>query len=214
MKLPETDEERWRGRRLFRTDLFGEAVEGDAFGAGDVALVGVVREWREDEQATFSDCIEQGIGGFEELTEAIVGKEDDVTFLLQEHIEDIFLVLGDIRRNHDGAISGGFDATVHIIAEGLVVACFGFVNEVMADMDRLAVFFGEDEDITNGIVHAAVDFDIVLDAEKARFEALGSEAHGVHLDIADHGLELVLSEERAEEGAFPFPALFRSDMRG
>ena len=43
-------------------DLLGEAVEGDAFGAGDVALVGIVREGGEDEKATLGNGIKEGIG--------------------------------------------------------------------------------------------------------------------------------------------------------
>ena len=124
---------------------------------------------------------------------AVVGKEDDEAVFLEEDREDVFLVGGDIRRDHDRAISGGFDAIVHVIAEGLVIAGFGFVDEVMADMDRLAVFFGEEEDISDGIVHATVDFDVVLDTEEARLEALGGTANGVHLDIADHGTKLTMA---------------------
>ena len=69
-------------RRLYRTDFLGEAVEGDAFGTGDVSLVGVVLPRREDKQATLGNGIKEGIGGLEELTEAVVGEEDDKTILL------------------------------------------------------------------------------------------------------------------------------------
>ena len=68
--------------RLFRTDFLGEAIEGDALGTGDVSLVGVVLPRREDKQATLGDCIKESIRGFEELAEAVVGKEDDKTILL------------------------------------------------------------------------------------------------------------------------------------
>ena len=63
-------------------DLFGEAVEGDALGTGDVSLIGVMLPRREDKQAAFGNGIKEGIGGFEELTEAVVGEEDDKTILL------------------------------------------------------------------------------------------------------------------------------------
>ena len=63
-------------------DFFGEAVEGDTLGTGDVSLVRVVLPRREDKQAALGDSIKEGIGGFEELTEAVVGKEDDKTILL------------------------------------------------------------------------------------------------------------------------------------
>lgn len=184
-------------------DFFGEAVEGDAFGAGDAAFVGVVLPWREDEKAALSDGIKKGIGRLEKLTEAVIGEEDDEAVFLEEDREDVLLVGGDKRRDHDRAISGGFDAIVHIVAEGLVVAGFGFINEVVTDMDGLAVFFREEEDIADGIVHAPVDLDIVLDAEETGFEALGGKAGGVHLDIANHRLELVVGGHRAEERLVP-----------
>ena len=79
------------------------------------------------------------------------------------------------------------------------MACFGLVDEAMADMDWLAVVLREEEDISDGIIHATVDFDVVLDAEEARLEALGGKAGGVHLDVADHRLELVVRGHRAEE---------------
>ena len=63
-------------------DLFGEAIEGDALGTGDVSLIGVMLPRREDKQATLGNGIKESIGGFEELTEAVVCEEDDKTILL------------------------------------------------------------------------------------------------------------------------------------
>jgi len=130
-------------------------------------------------------------------------------------MEDLLFVLRDERRDHDRALASGENTAVLVIAEGLVVAVFnGIFDPHTADVNGAVVVVLEKGDVAHGAVGAAGDVDVGLDAEEAGFEALGGEAHGVHLDVADHGLELVLGEERAEKGTFPFPALFRSDMRG
>ena len=93
--------------------------------------------------------------------------------------------------------AGGF-----VIFEGLVVAVFGgILDPHAAYVDGLAELLHKDTDITDGIVDTAVDLDVVLDTEEeAGFEALSSEAGGVHLDIADHRLELAVCGHGAEEG--------------
>lgn len=72
----------------------------------------------------------------------------------------------------------------------------------MADMDGLAVFFGEEEDVADGIVHATVDLDVMLDAEETGLEALGGKAGGVHVYIADSSGELAILSHGTQEGLF------------
>ena len=51
---------RGRGGRLSRgADVFGEGIEGDAVGTGDVLLGGVVRPGREDQEAIGGNGIKE-----------------------------------------------------------------------------------------------------------------------------------------------------------
>lgn len=67
-------------------DLFSHCVEGDAFSASNDFLLGIVGPRAENQKASFGYGIKESIGGFKILSKAIVGKEDDRTFLLEEHI--------------------------------------------------------------------------------------------------------------------------------
>ena len=214
MKAP--DDISANGRNLMGGgDFLGHLIKGDALGACNGTFVRIVRPGREDEEATRSDGIEKEVGGFEVIAEAVIREVDDIAIVMKERVEHFLFIARDERRDHDRAFGGSFEAGGFVIFEGLVVAVLlSIFDPNAADMNGAVAVIMEKGDVTHGAVGAAGDVDVGLDAEEAGFEALGSEAHGVHLDIADHGLELVLSEERAEEGAFPFPALFRSDMRG
>ena len=53
------DEARERGRLSGGADVFGEGIEGDAVGTGDVLLGGVVRPGREDQEATGGNGIKE-----------------------------------------------------------------------------------------------------------------------------------------------------------
>ena len=53
------DEGRERGRLSRGADVFGEGIEGDAVGTGDVLLGGVVRPGREDQAATGGNGIKE-----------------------------------------------------------------------------------------------------------------------------------------------------------
>ena len=53
------DEARERGRLSEGADVFGEGIEGDAVGTGDVLLGGVVRPGREDQEATGGNGIKK-----------------------------------------------------------------------------------------------------------------------------------------------------------
>jgi hypothetical protein len=53
------DKARERGRLSGRADVFGEGIEGDAVGTGDVLLGGVVRPGREDQEATGGNGIKE-----------------------------------------------------------------------------------------------------------------------------------------------------------
>ena len=161
-------------------------IEGDALGASDRAFVGIVRPGREDEQAACGDSIEEEVGGFEIVAEAVVGEVDDIATVVEERMEHFLFIARDERRNHDRAFGSGIETGGFVVFEGLVVAMFGgILDPHAAYVDGLAELFHENADITDGIVGATVNLDIVLYAEEAGFEALGSEAGGVHVEIAD-----------------------------
>ena len=169
-------------------------IEGDALGASDRAFIGIVRPGSEDEQTACGYGIEEEVGGFEVIAEAVVREVDDIAIVMNEGMEHFLLIARDERRNHDRAFGSGIEAGGFVVFEGLVVAMFGGILDPHAtDVDGLAELLHEDTDITYGIVGATVDLDVVLDAEEAGFEALGSEAGGVHLDVTDHRLELTAS---------------------
>ena len=184
-------------------DFLGHLIEGDALGACNGTFVRIVRPGREDEEATRSDGIEKEVGGFEVIAEAVVGEIDDIAIVMKERVKHFLFIARDERRDHDCAFGGGIETGGFVVFEGLVVAMFGGIFDPHAtDVDGLAELLHEDTDITYGIVGATVDLDVVLDAEEAGFEALSSEAGGVHLDIADHRLELAVCGHGAEEGFF------------
>lgn len=129
-------------------------------------------------------------------------------------MKHLLLMLRDERRDHDLALAGSENTTVLVIAEGLVVAVlFGVLYPDIADVNGAVAVALEKGNVAHGAICATADDDVGLDAEKAGLEALGGEAHGVHLDVTDHRLELVLGDERAEEGAFPSSSFFRDCMR-
>ena len=200
MKAP--DDISANGRNLMGGgDFFCHLIEGDALGACNGTFVRIVRPGREDEEATRSDGIEKEVGGFEVIAEAVVGEIDDIAIVMKERVEHFLFIARDERRDHDCAFGGGIETACFVVFEGLVVAMFsGIFDPHATDVDGLAELLHEDTDITYGIVGATVDLDVVLDAEEAGFEALSSEAGGVHLDIANHRLELAASGHGAEEG--------------
>ena len=113
---------------------------------------------------------------------------------MNEGMEHFLLIARDERRNHDRAFGSGIEAGGFVVFEGLVVAMFsGIFDPHATDVDGLAGLLHEDADIAYGIVGATIDLDVVLDTEEAGFEALSSEAGGVHLDVTDHRLELTAS---------------------
>ncbi len=182
-------------------DFLGHLIEGDALGAGDGAFVGIVRPWREDEKAACGNGIEEEVGGFEIIAEAVVGEVDDIAIVAKEGMEHFLFIARDEGRYHDRAFGGGIETGGFVVFEGLVVAMFGGIFDPHAtDVDGLAELLHEDTDITYGIVGAPVDLDVMLDAEEAGLEALSSETGGVHLDVTDHGLELAVCGHGAEEG--------------
>ena len=149
---------------------------------------GIVLPWGEDQYTACGNGIEEKVGGFEIIAEAVVGEVDDIAIVMEEGMEHFLLIARDKRRDHDRAFGSGIEADGFVFFEGLVVAMFdGIFDPHTADVDGLAELLHEDADITDGIVGATVDLDVVLYAEEARFEALGSEAGGVHIEIADSG---------------------------
>ena len=145
-----------------------------------------MRPGREDEQAACGNGIEENVGGFEVIAETVVGEVDDIAIVMEERMEHFLLIARDERRDHDRAFGSGIEADGFVVFEGLVVAVFGgILDPHAAYVDGLAELLHEDTDITDGIVDTAVDLDVVLDTEEAGFEALGSEAGGVHVEIAD-----------------------------
>lgn len=156
-------------------------------------------EGREDENITGIYGVEKGVCGLVIVAESIVDEKDKGKVLSEENSEDLFLMLGDERRDKDSALAGGGYATIHVLAEGLRVAGFGFVNEDMADVDLHKT--GSHQKF--GIPYSAVDttgkVDVRLDTEEAGLEALGSEALGVHLYVAHHGIELTVAREGAHK---------------
>lgn len=161
-------------------------IEGDALGASDRAFIGIVRPGREDEQTACGYGIEEEVGGFEVIAEAIVREVDDIAIVMEERMEHFLLIARDERRDHDRAFGSGIKAGGFVVFEGLVVAMFGgILDPHAAHVDGLAELLHEDTDITDRIVDTAVDLDVALDTEEAGFEALGSEAGGVHVEIAD-----------------------------
>lgn len=196
---PEIDERLLRGG----TDLLGHLIEGDTFGTSDGAFIGIVRPRREDEETTGGNGIKEAGRGFEVLTESVVGEVDDMAIVMKEGMEHFLFIARDERRDHDRAFGGGIETGGFVVFEGLVVAMFGGIFDPhAADVDGLAELLHEDADITYSIVGATVDLDVMLNAEEAGFKALGSKAGGVHLDVADHGLELAVRGHGAEEGHF------------
>ena len=192
MKVP--DDISGNGRNLMGGgDFLCHLIEGDALGACNGTFVRIVRPGREDEQATCSNGIKKEVGGFEIIAEAVIGEVDDIAIVMKEGMEHFLLIAGDKRRDHDRTFGSGIEADCFVVFEGLVVAMFGgIIDPHAAHVDGLAELLHEDADITDGIVDTAVDLDVVLDTEEAGFEALSSEAGGVHLDVTDHRLELAV----------------------
>ena len=77
-----------RNRRKGIAYLGGHVVEGDTFGAGDAAFLGVVVKGREDEDMTGFDGIKEAVGGLVVITEAVIGEEDDIVVFGKKDDED------------------------------------------------------------------------------------------------------------------------------
>ena len=162
-------------------------IEGDALGASNRAFIGIVRPGREDEQTACGYGIEEEVGGFEIIVEAVVGEVDDIAIVMKEGMEHFLFIARDERRDHDRAFGGGIETACFVVFERLVVAMFsGIFDPHATDVDGLAELLHEDTDITYGIIGATVDFDVVLDAEEAGFETFSCETSRIHLYITDH----------------------------
>jgi len=156
-----------------------------------VAFVGIVRPRREDEQTAFGNGIKQKVGGLEILTETVIGDVDDGVFFLEENMEHLLFMLRDERRDHNCALTSGENTAVLVITKRLVVAVlFSILHPHTTDVDWAVVIVLEEGDIPHTSVGAVGDVDVGLYTEEAGLDALGSEAYGVHLNVADHGLEL------------------------
>ena len=161
-------------------------IEGDALGASDRAFIRIVRPGREDKQTACGNGFEEEVGGFEVIAETVVGEVDDIAIVMEERMEHFLLIARDERRDYDRAFGGSFEAGGFVVFEGLVVAMFGGIFDPhTTHVDGLAELLHEDADIADGIVGTTVDLDVVLDTEEAGFEALGSEASRVHVEVAD-----------------------------
>ncbi len=168
-------------------DILGHLIEGDALGACNGTFVRFVRPWREDEEATRSDGIEKEVGGFEVITEAVVGEIDDIAIVMKESVEHFLFIARDERRDHDYAFGSGIETACFVVFEGLVVAMFsGIFDPHATDVDGLAELLHEDADIADGIVGSTVNLDVMLYAEEAGFETFGCETSRIHLYITDH----------------------------
>ena len=182
--------------------FFGHVIERDAIFAGDMFFLGVMFPRREDKDAAGSDGIKESGGGFIIIAEAVVGKEDEGVFFGEEDGEYFFFVLRDKRRDHDGALSGGYDASVHIVAEGLRCACEGFFDKVAVHMNGVEAVIEKYFGITDAAIDPAGYFNVVLYAEEAGHELFGSESLGVHFDVLHHTVQLPMSGHRPDEGVF------------
>ena len=76
-------------------DLLGHLIEGDTFGAGDSAFVGIVHPRREDEQAACGNGIEENVGGFEVIAEAVIGEVDNIAIVMEEGMEHFLFITRD-----------------------------------------------------------------------------------------------------------------------
>ena len=102
-------------------------------------------------------------------------------------MEHFLFIARDEGRYHDRAFGGGIETGGFVVMKGLVIAVFyGIFDPNTAYMDRLAKLLHKNADIAHGIVDTSVDLDVMLHAEEAWLEALGSKANRVHLDITYH----------------------------
>ena len=90
-------------------------IEGDALGASDRAFIGIVRPGREDEQTTCGYGIEEEVGGFEVIAEAVVREVDDIAIVMNEGMEHFLLIARDERRDHDYAFGGGIETACFVV---------------------------------------------------------------------------------------------------
>lgn len=176
--------------------------------------VGDVRPGRKDKETACGYGIEEKVGGLEILAETVIGDVDNGAVFLEENMEYLLLVLGDERRNHNYALASGEDTIVLVIAERLAVTVlFGVLYPYTADVDRAVVAVLEESDITDGIVGVVGDDDVGLDAEEAELETLGGEALWVHLDVANHRLELAVRGHGANKRHLPPSFVSRNCIR-
>ena len=142
-------------------------------------------EGREDEDIAGIYGVEKGVCGLVIVAEAIVGEEDEGQMFSDENKEDLFLVLGDERRDKDSALTGCGDTAIHVFAEGLRVAGVRFVREIMADMNLHKTGTHQQFGIPHPAVGTTGEVDVRLDAEETGLEALGGKASVVHVNIPD-----------------------------
>ena len=193
--------------------LGGHVVEGDTFVTGDAAFLGVVVKGREDEDMTGFDGVKEAVGGFVKITEAVVGEEDDIVTFGKKDDKHFFLFIRDKRRDHDDALTSIFDATVHIVTEGLVVALDGKFNPLAMDMNGRVAEMLEDVGIADSAIRSASDLDTFLHPEELRHLEFCGKALRVHVDIPIGSRELAVLTHRADIGhlgEYPFFE-FRSD---
>ena len=137
-----------RGRKR-RRNLGGHVVEDDTFVTGDAVFLWVVVKGREDEDMTGFNGIKEAVGGFVVITEAVIGKEDDVMTFGKKDYEDFLLFVGYKGRDHDGALTSVFDASVHVISEGFVIAIDGHFDPLAMDMNGRVTEMLEDVGIAD-----------------------------------------------------------------
>ena len=201
-----------RGRKR-RRNLGGHVVEGDTFVTGDAVFLWVVVKGREDEDMTGFNGIKEAVGGFVVITEAVIGKEDDVMTFGKKDYEDFLLFVGYKGRDHDGALTSVFDASVHVISEGFVIAIDGHFDPLAMDMNGRVTEMLEDVGIADSAKRSAGDLDAFLHTEELGILTFGSKTLRVHVDILIGSRELAILSHRADMGhlgEYPFFE-FRSD---
>ena len=146
------------------------------------------------------DGVKETVRRLIEIAEAVVGDVDDIVAFGKKDNEHLLFFLGDKGRDHDGALTGSLDTAVHVVTEGLVIACDGFVYEVVANMNGRVAKFIDEFDIAHSTIFASCDNDIVLYTEETWLETLSSEALGIHVDVLIGSGELIAVSHRGDVG--------------
>ena len=56
-----------------------------------------MRPWREDKQTTGGNGIEEEVGGFEVIAEAVIGEVDNIAIVMEEGMEHFLFIARDER---------------------------------------------------------------------------------------------------------------------